>query len=43
MTMIAPNVTALVGLKVAAQLVSAAGGVKELSSMPAGNIQVLGK
>lgn len=43
MTLIAPNVSALLGVSVAAKLFSAAGGIKELSVMPPGNIQVLGK
>ena len=43
MEVIAPNLSALVGDEVAALLVAAAGGIKELSVMPPGNIQVLGK
>ncbi len=39
---VAPNCSALVGGLVAARLVSRAGGLKELSRMPASTIQVLG-
>lgn len=42
MSRIAPNVTAIVGSAVASQLVSATGGIKQLSMIPAGNIQVIG-
>jgi U4/U6 small nuclear ribonucleoprotein PRP31 len=42
MSMIAPNVSAIVGTKVAAKLIAAAGGIRELSIIPACNIQVLG-
>lgn len=42
MMLIAPNVSAIVGTRVAAKLIAAAGGIKELSVIPAGNIQVLG-
>ena len=41
MTYIAPNLSALVGSSVAAQLIGAAGGVVSLSKIPACNIQVL--
>jgi U4/U6 small nuclear ribonucleoprotein PRP31 len=43
MTLIAPNVSAIVGTRVAAKLIAAAGGIVELSRIPAGNIQVLGQ
>ena len=43
MTLIAPNVSAIVGTRVAAKLIAAAGGIIELSRIPAGNIQVLGQ
>ena len=39
---IAPNVNELLGCSVTAKLVSTAGGIIELSGIPAGNIQVLG-
>lgn len=42
MTLIAPNVCALVGSNVAAKIITAAGGIIELSKMPASNILVLG-
>jgi U4/U6 small nuclear ribonucleoprotein PRP31 len=42
MTLIAPNVSAIVGTRVAAKLIAAAGGIIELSRIPAVNIQVLG-
>lgn len=38
----APNVTAIVGSTIAAQLISIAGGLKRLADMPATNVQVLG-
>lgn len=40
MTLIAPNVSAIVTTPIAAQLIGAAGGVLALSRMPAGHIQV---
>jgi len=40
---LAPNVSNLVGISVSSKLIAAAGGIKELSVMPPGNIQVLGK
>lgn len=43
MTLIAPNISAIVGTRVAAKLIAAAGGIVELSRIPAGNIQVLGQ
>ena len=43
MTLIAPYVSAIVGTRVAAKLIAAAGGIIELSRIPAGNIQVLGQ
>ena len=42
MHFIAPNLSALVGSTVAAQLIAAAGGLDSLSKMPACNIQVVG-
>lgn len=39
---LAPNVSALVGVQVASQLIGAAGGIVQLSRIPAGNIQVIG-
>ena len=42
MDRLAPNVTALVGVSVASQLIGAAGGIVQLSRIPAGNIQVVG-
>lgn len=43
MTILAPNVSALLGSAVAAQLVAIAGGLKALSTTPACNIQVFGQ
>ena len=43
MTVVAPNVSALVGPRVAALMVGQAGGVTELSKIPACNLLVLGK
>lgn len=43
MSSLAPNVTVLVGIEVASQLVGAAGGILQLSRIPAGNIQVIGR
>lgn len=42
MERLAPNVTVLVGIEVASQLIGAAGGILQLSRIPAGNIQVIG-
>lgn len=42
MSLIAENVCALVGSNVAAKIITAAGGIIELSKMPASNILVLG-
>jgi U4/U6 small nuclear ribonucleoprotein PRP31 len=42
MYIIAPNTLAIVGANVCALLISAAGGIVELSRTPACNIQVLG-
>lgn len=42
MERLAPNVTALVGVEVASRLIGAAGGIVQLSRVPAGNIQVIG-
>ena len=38
MSTVAPNVSAIVGTRVAAKLIAAAGGIKELQMIPAGNI-----
>lgn len=43
MSKLAPNVTAIVGTKVASRLIALTGGVTALSKIPAGNIQVLGR
>lgn len=42
MQYIAPNLSAIVGSTIAAQLLAAAGGLDALSRMPACNIQVIG-
>ena len=42
MNILAPNLTVVVGSKVAAQMMSMAGGLQELSRMPACNIQMMG-
>lgn len=42
MIAIAPNLSQLVGTKIAAQLVGAAHGIEGLSKIPGGNIQVIG-
>lgn len=42
MYFIAPNLSALIGTSVAAQLMAAAGGLDALARMPACNIQVIG-
>jgi U4/U6 small nuclear ribonucleoprotein PRP31 len=42
MQLIAPNLCELVGSLIASRLISAAGGIKELATMPSCNIQVLG-
>ncbi len=39
---IAPNVTRIIGYKIAARLLLAAGGIAKLATMPAGTIQLLG-
>ena len=39
---VAPNVCEIIGTKITAKLVSSAGGITELSRIPACNIQVLG-
>ncbi len=39
---VAPNLTAFVGSEVAAKLMGAAGGLKQLSTIPACNVQVIG-
>ena len=43
MESLAPNVTVLVGVEVASQLIGAAGGIIQLSRISAGNIQVIGR
>jgi U4/U6 small nuclear ribonucleoprotein PRP31 len=43
MTAIAPNVTAMVGANVAAELIGLAGGLPELSRIPGGNMMLLGQ
>lgn len=42
MEMIAPNVSAICGEDIAAQLISLAGGIEKLATIPSCNIQVLG-
>ena len=42
MSVIAPNLSALVGSTIAAHLLSVAGGLRKLSELPACNVQVLG-
>ena len=42
MERIAPNLSRLVGSRVAAQLIASAGGVERLANTPACNIQVMG-
>ena len=42
MTIIAPNICEIIGAKCASKLISAAGGIVELSKIPASNILVLG-
>lgn len=42
MHIIAPNVSAILGTRVAAKLIAAAGGISDLVKIPACNIQVLG-
>jgi U4/U6 small nuclear ribonucleoprotein PRP31 len=42
MHIIAPNVTEIIGPKVTSKLVSAAGGIEELSRIPACNVLVIG-
>ena len=42
MQYIAPNLSAIIGTSVAAQLMAAAGGLDALARMPACNIQVIG-
>lgn len=43
MSSLAPNVTALIGSRLAAQLLGLVGGLNVLASMPACNVQVLGQ
>lgn len=40
---VAPNLTALVGIRIAGQMVGAAGSILALSRIPANNLQVLGR
>jgi U4/U6 small nuclear ribonucleoprotein PRP31 len=42
MNLIAPNVSAIVGTRVASKLIASAGGIQELSKIPACNVQVIG-
>ncbi len=42
MTETAPNITAIVGPSLGARLISLAGGLKRLSQLPAGTVQLLG-
>ena len=42
MSVLAPNLSALIGSTIAAQLLSVAGGLRKLSEIPACNVQVLG-
>ena len=42
MSLIAPNLSTLIGSELTAQLIGLVGGIKELSTIPACNIQVLG-
>lgn len=43
MHVVAPNLSAIVGTSIAAQLIGAAGGLTNLSKTPAANVQCLGK
>lgn len=43
MAKVAPNVTAIVGTKIASQLIGITGSVAALAKVPAGNIHVLGR
>lgn len=43
MPLVAPNLTALIGIRVAGQMVGTAGSVLALSRIPANNLQVLGR
>ena len=43
MSVVAPNVSAIVGANVAAKLMAVAGGVENLSKMPACNVEVVGR
>ena len=43
MAFIAPNLSAIIGSSIAAQLMGAAGGLTKLSKMPANNISLLGQ
>jgi len=43
MAFIAPNLSAIVGANVAAKILGAAGGLTNLSKMPANNVSLLGQ
>ncbi len=43
MAFAAPNLTAIVGASIAAEMMGAAGGLGNLSKMPAGHVQLLGQ
>jgi U4/U6 small nuclear ribonucleoprotein PRP31 len=43
MAFIAPNLSAIIGANIAAKLLGAAGGLTNLSKMPANNISLLGQ
>ena len=43
MTLLAPNISAILGTTIAAKLLGLAGGLNALAAMPACNIQVLGQ
>jgi U4/U6 small nuclear ribonucleoprotein PRP31 len=43
MKVFAPNLTEIVGSEIAAKLIGAAGSLQTLATMPAQNIQVLGR
>lgn len=43
LTRVAPNVTAIVGTAIAAQLLGTVGGIVELAKIPAGNLMVIGR
>ena len=43
MNLVAPNLSLIVGTKIASQLIGSAGGLEELSKIPAPNLQLLGR